>query len=62
MAYLGQKPSDVFPTSFTVDGGSFNDGNITNVGSIALDSIASDAGTGTAITHLVQVTLLSYKH
>jgi len=29
---------------------SFNDGNITNVGSIALDSIASDAGTGTAIT------------
>ena len=29
---------------------SFNDANITNVGSIALDSIASDAGTGTAIT------------
>ena len=29
---------------------SFNDNNITNVGSIALDSIASDAGTGTAIT------------
>ena len=29
---------------------SFNDGNITNVGSIALDSIASDAGVGTAIT------------
>ena len=29
---------------------SFNDANITNVGSIALDSIASDAGVGTAIT------------
>ena len=50
MGYIGTKPSDVFPTSFTVDSGSFNDGNITNVGSIALDSIASDAGTGTAIT------------
>jgi len=29
---------------------SFNDQNITNVGSISLDSIASDAGVGTAIT------------
>ena len=31
-------------------GVSFGDNNITNVGSIALDSISSDAGTGTAIT------------
>jgi len=34
----------------TLGATSFNDANITNVGSIALDSIASDAGTGTAIT------------
>jgi len=34
----------------TVDSLDVSDGNITNVGSIALDSIASDAGTGTAIT------------
>ena len=36
--------------SNTLGATSFNDANITNVGSIALDSIASDAGTGTAIT------------
>jgi hypothetical protein len=34
----------------TLGATSFNDANITNVGSIALDSISSDAGTGTAIT------------
>jgi len=34
----------------TVDSLDVSDGNITNVGSIALDSIASDAGVGTAIT------------
>jgi hypothetical protein len=36
--------------SNTLGATSFNDANITNVGSIALDSIASDAGVGTAIT------------
>ena len=36
--------------SVTLGATSFGDNNITNVGSIALDSIASDAGTGTAIT------------
>jgi|5B_taG_2_1085324.scaffolds.fasta_scaffold05603_2 hypothetical protein len=36
--------------SNTLGATSFNDANITNVGSIALDSISSDAGTGTAIT------------
>ena len=36
--------------SVTLGATSFGDANITNVGSISLDSIASDAGTGTAIT------------
>ena len=36
--------------SVTLGATSFGDANITNVGSIALDSIASDAGVGTAIT------------
>ena len=36
--------------SNTLGATSFNDANITNVGSIALDSISSDAGVGTAIT------------
>jgi len=36
--------------SVTLGATSFGDNNITNVGSIALDSIASDAGVGTAIT------------
>ena len=39
--------------SNTLGATSFNDANITNVGSIALDSITSDAGTGTAITFSV---------
>ena len=36
--------------SVTLGATSFGDNNITNVGSIALDSIASDAGVGTAVT------------
>ena len=36
--------------SNTFGASSFNDADITNVGSIALDSIASDAGVGTAVT------------
>ena len=36
--------------SNTLGATSFNDANITNVGDIALDSITSDAGNGTAIT------------